>query len=73
MKYSVEDICGGIAALSGDDGSLLYLCADQLPADTVAGDILEQQPDSSFRTLPQLSRSRADRAMALFRKLARRE
>lgn len=73
MKYSVEAIHDGIAALSGDDGSLLHLPADRLPAGTAAGDVLEKLPDGSFCTLPQLSRSRADRAMALFRKLARRE
>ncbi len=72
MRYSVESIHGDLAALCGDDGTLLQLPVMQLPGGTTVGDVLERQPDGSFVSLPQLARRRAARAMALFRKLERR-
>ena len=72
MLYSIESIREDIAVLSGDDGSRITLPLRQLPPQAATGDVVEQLPDGSFCPLPQTTRLRAARAMALFRKFGRR-
>ena len=48
MICSIESICYGIATLVGDEGNILCISADSLPAGAHCGDILQQQPDGSF-------------------------
>lgn len=71
MQYSIDSILENIAALVGDDGTVLHFAADLLPANAKPGDILQQQPDGSFLPQPQASALRRSRAFALFRKLKR--
>ena len=69
MNCSVESVRDGTATLITDDGSILCLPTDRLPADIYPGDILQQQPDGSFLPQPHTAARRAARALTLFRKL----
>ncbi len=71
MQYSIDSIRENIAALAGDDGTVLHLAAGHLPAGAKPGDILLQQPDGSFLLQPQTSALRRRHALSLFRKLKR--
>lgn len=73
MQYSIDSIRDGIAALTGDDGSLRHLPAEALPCTARAGDMIELLPDGSFQLLPTLTHRRAARAMAFFRKFGREQ
>ena len=68
MLYSIESIRDGMATLAGDDGSILCIPADTLPA-ARCGELLQRQPDGSFLVQPRPAARRAARALALFRRL----
>ena len=71
MICSIESIHDGMATLVGDDGSILCIPAETLPAGAHSGDLLQQQPDGSFLSQPQTAARRAEKALSLFRKLKR--
>ena len=52
MLYSLEGLEAGVASLSGDDGSLLTIPAEQLPPGLAIGDLVQRAADGTLTPDP---------------------
>ena len=69
MLYSLDGLEAGVASLSGDDGSLLTIPAEQLPPGLAIGDLVQRAADGTLTPDPEATRRRREHALELFRKL----